>query len=115
MNSNNIINIEDLHNIGESISIINTKLETIENTLLVNTSNKHNFKDLKLLINKSSRFTYWDYKANHGFNNLLKQIDILVNIVKIQDYQIKDKTRSITDLNNRIYVLEQHLPNNLNN
>lgn len=114
MNINNLINYEDITNIGINLSKINSELEDIKNTISNKCDTYESFQKLDNLQQMSSRFTYWDYNATHGFNNLLEKVDTISEIIKILDYNSKKKDNIIKDLHERIVLLEKtNLKNNI--
>ena len=113
MDISKLVNTDDLSNIGINISKINTELESIKNTISSKCDTEESFKKLNAVDLISSRFTSWDYNGNHGLNNLLDRVSTLSEIVRIQDYNIRKKNKTIENFDKRIMVLEKAIQNTI--
>ena len=101
-----LTDIDRLYNITQNILFIDNKITNMKSILDKKTKTEFHMNILNNLNKKSERLTSWDYQADHGFKNLLDKVNTLIEIIKIQDYKLKEKDRQIEDISLRITNLE---------
>tara|TARA_B100001063_G_C16776004_1_gene565396 strand:+ start:2481 stop:2843 length:363 start_codon:yes stop_codon:yes gene_type:complete len=101
-----LIDLKKLDNIANNIKELDKEVETIVKNIVEKYNTKKQFIKLDRLQKMSDKFTTWDYKTSHGAINILSKLNLLIEICRIQDHEMMEQNKRMSELEMRIIRLE---------